>query len=254
MESAPAVPPIVQLAANPLRWQLLGELAGSDYRVRELTNRIGQPQNLVSYHLRLLRQGGLIAATRSTYDGRDSYYRLDLEHCAKALTDAGLALHPALRLGPAPAVFDPQTPPAVLFVCSGNSARSVIAEALLRHHAGERVTAASAGSNPKSALHPNAIRVLRQEFGIDIRGQSTRHLDSLAGHRFDAVITLCDKAREVCPEYPAARRIHWSTPDPAATDGGSYPIFQRVAADIDGRVRCLLPVLAALIDKEGERR
>jgi len=249
-----AAPPVfVRLAAHPLRWRLLTELAHSDYRVRELVARIDQPQNLVSYHLRLLREDGLVTATRSSFDGRDSYYHLDLDRCAEALTDSGAALHPALRQNAAPPV-----PPAgqqrsrqiaVLFVCTGNSARSPIAEALLRHHTAQHVTVTSAGSRPKPGLHPNTIRVLRDAFDIDVANQQTRHLDTLSGHRFDHVITLCDRAREACPEFAHnPRRIHWSISDPATagdTDQASYPAFQRTAGDIDTRIRHLLPLLPA---------
>jgi protein-tyrosine-phosphatase/DNA-binding transcriptional ArsR family regulator len=248
-----APPVLVRLAAHPLRWRLLTELADSDYRVRELATRVDQPQNLVSYHLRLLRDGGLVAATRSSFDGRDSYYHLDLDRCADALTDTGAALHPALRRNAAPLippVEHKQSPPiAVLFVCTGNSARSPIAEALLRHHTAGRVAVTSAGSRPKRRVHPNTLRVLRVAYGIDIFGQRPQHLDTLAGRRFDHVITLCDRAREVCPEFPHhPRRAHWSIPDPATaddTDQASYPAFQRTAADIDTRIRHLLPVLTA---------
>jgi protein-tyrosine-phosphatase/DNA-binding transcriptional ArsR family regulator len=259
LSSQVAAPPaFVRLAAHPLRWQLLTALADSDYRVRELVTRVGEPQNLVSYHLRLLRGGGLVTATRSGFDGRDSYYHLDLDRCAAALAETGTALHPALRRDAAPS-----TPPAghprsrriaVLFVCTGNSARSPIAEALLRHHTTGRVTVTSAGSRPKAHLHPNTVRVLRDEFGIDVTGRQPRHLDTLADRRFDHVITLCDKARENCPTFPdRPRRIHWSIPDPAAaadTDQGSYPAFQHTAADIDTRIRHLLPVLATIHRKE----
>src|SRR5215207_6975711 len=92
-----APPAFVRLVAHPLRWKLLTALADSDYRVRELVTRVGQPQNLVSYHLRLLRGGGLVTATRSSFDGRDSYYHLDLDRCADALAETGAALRPALR-------------------------------------------------------------------------------------------------------------------------------------------------------------
>src|SRR5262245_65516976 len=95
--SSQATPAFVRLAAHPLRWRLLTELADSDYRVRELVTLVGEPQNLVSYHLRLLRDGGLVTTTRSSFDGRDSYYHLDLDRCAEALIDLGAALHPALR-------------------------------------------------------------------------------------------------------------------------------------------------------------
>src|SRR5919107_718862 len=98
-----AAPAFVRLAGHPLRWQLMTELAHSDLRVRELVTLVGHPQNLISYHLRLLRDGGLVTVTRSSFDGRDSYYHLDLDRCAHVLTDCGTALHPALgRVGGAP--------------------------------------------------------------------------------------------------------------------------------------------------------
>ncbi|HEU4424036.1 MAG TPA: ArsR family transcriptional regulator [Pilimelia sp.] len=250
--SSQAAPAFVRLAGHPLRWRLLAELARSDLRVRELVNLVGQPQNLVSYHLRLLRDGGLVTATRSSFDGRDSYYHLDLDRCAQALAGTGAALHPALHLGTA--THAPPVPPqrrpglTVLFVCTGNSARSPIAEALLRQRTAGHVAAISAGSRPKSQLHPNTVRVLRHHFGIDIAGQRPRHLETLTGRRFDYLITLCDKAREVSPEFDShRRRLHWSIPDPAAAgndDRASYPAFTRTATDIDARVRHLLPVLA----------
>jgi protein-tyrosine-phosphatase/DNA-binding transcriptional ArsR family regulator len=248
-----AAPPFfVGLVAHPVRWKLLTALADSDYRVRELVTRVGHPQNLVSYHLRLLRGGGLVTASRSSHDGRDSYYHLDLDRCADALTETGAALHPALGEYVAPTIPSGGQPRAqqvaVLFVCTGNSARSPIAEALLRHYSADRVTVTSAGSRPKTHLHPDAVRVLDDLFGIDISGQQPRHLDTLADRRFDHVITLCDKAREVCPEFPdLPRRVHWSIPDPATSGAGpgSYAAFKRTAADIDTRVRHLLPVLGA---------
>lgn len=246
-------PALVRLAAHPLRWRLLTALAGSDYRVRELVTLVGEPQNLVSYHLRLLRDGGLVTSTRSSFDGRDSYYHLDLDRCGDALVETGAALHPALRWEPAPHPHpvDLRRSPSVgvFFMCTGNSARSPIAEALLRHRTGGQVEVASAGSRPKPRLHPNAIRVLRDEFGIDVTGQRPRHVETVTGRRFDYVISVCDKAREVCPDFPEQpRRVHWSIRDPAAVGGTeelSYPAFQRTAADLDARVRQLLPVLTA---------
>jgi ArsR family transcriptional regulator, arsenate/arsenite/antimonite-responsive transcriptional repressor / arsenate reductase (thioredoxin) len=241
---AASPPAFVQLAAHPLRWRLLTELADSDYRVRELVARVDQPQNLVSYHLRLLRNGGLVTFRRSSFDGRDRYYHLDLDRCADALTDSGAALHPALRRDTAPPMPVIKPPGSrrvgVLFVCTGNSARSPVAEALLRHHTADHITVTSAGTRPKRHLHPDAIRVLRETFGIDVSSQRPQHLDTLAAHRFSHVITLCDRAREACPAFTHhPRRAHWSIPDPARADDGnqaSYPGFQRTAADIDARV------------------
>lgn len=255
-ESGP--PPFVQLAAHALRWRLLSELAGSDRRVRELVARVEEPQNLVSYHLRLLRDAGLVHATRSSFDGREAYYHLDLDRCAHGLAASGDALHPALRRDVPPripAVERWPSRPAVLFVCTGNSARSPIAEALLRHHTAGQVDVTSAGSQPRDAMHPGAVRVLRDAFGIDISSQRPRHLESLADHRFDYVLTLCDRAREVCPDFPGhPRHIHWSIADPSA-GGRSSPgnsVFERTLAEIDTRVRHLLPVLAATVTQTQE--
>ena len=234
----------MRLAAHPLRWRLLSELADGDLRVRELVTLVGEPQNLVSYHLRLLREGGLVTATRSSFDGRDSYYHLDLDRCGAELAAAGAALHPALRAEPGPRHAPRVHPVRLLFVCTGNSARSPIAEALLRHRTGGRVAAASAGTRPRPRLHPLAVRAMREEFGVDITGHRPQPLAAVPG-RFDYVISLCDKAREECPELPGSpRRVHWSVPDPAADARPSYAAFRQTAAGIDTRIRHLLPALA----------
>jgi protein-tyrosine-phosphatase len=125
-------------------------------------------------------------------------------------------------------------------LCTGNSARSQIAEALLRHHGGTRVEAFSAGSHPKQ-LHPNALRAMRERFGIDISGQRVKHLSEFTGRRFDYVISLCDRLREICPDFPGSpEMVHWSIPDPAAEGAGEYAPFERTAADLDTRVRFLI--------------
>jgi protein-tyrosine-phosphatase len=133
----------------------------------------------------------------------------------------------------------------VLFLCTGNSARSQIAEALLTHTGGGAFEAASAGSHPKP-LHRNAVRVMRTR-GIDISGNRSKHLDELASQRFDVVITLCDRVREVCPEFPSRPQLaHWSIPDPArdaVTERASYPAFERTAAELETRIRFLVPQL-----------
>jgi len=238
-------PSFVRVAGHPLRWRLLGELARSDRRVRELVGLVNEPQNLVSYHLGRLRSAGLVGARRSTFDARDAYYHLDLVNCADALAAAGLALHPGLRLAPVPAAA-PAGRCRVLFVCTGNSARSPAAEALLRRRA-DQVEVASAGSRPKP-LQPNTVRVLR-EYGIELAGRPPQHLSAVEDQRFDYVITLCDRVREVCPEFPGrAEQVHWSIPDPAAsggTDEDTYPAFQRMAAELETRIGFLLAAISA---------
>jgi protein-tyrosine-phosphatase/DNA-binding transcriptional ArsR family regulator len=228
------VPLLLRMAAHPLRWALMTELASGDRRVRELVAAVGEPQNLVSYHLRLLRTAGLVAARRSSFDGRDSYYHLDLARCATAFGDAAAALHPAL----VPADRGWPRGSSVLFLCTGNSARSPMAEALLRHRV-EGIQVTSAGSHPAPRLHPNAVRVLREDYGIDLEPRRPQSLDAVAGRRFDHVITLCDKIREVARDHGSAVTTHWSLPDPSAgadTDLEAYPEFQRVAMELDTRI------------------
>src|ERR1700678_1986422 len=88
-EKVPSPPGFLALAGHPVRWRLLGELARSDRQVRELTALAGQPQNLVSYHLRKLRAGGLVVMRRSSADGRDAYYSIDLVRCGALLAGGG---------------------------------------------------------------------------------------------------------------------------------------------------------------------
>jgi ArsR family transcriptional regulator, arsenate/arsenite/antimonite-responsive transcriptional repressor / arsenate reductase (thioredoxin) len=241
-------PMFVRLASHPVRWRLLRELVHSDRTVRELTTLVDEPQSLVSYHLRLLRDGGLVSARRSSADGRDSYYAIDLVACQEALRTAGGALHPALQLAPAPQgprMLRPRRRPRVLFLCTGNSARSQMAEALLERMSAGAIGAASAGSHPKP-LHRNAVRVLRKR-GIDISANRTKHLDEFASHRFDTVITLCDRVREICPAFPSSPElVHWSVRDPALegpTDRASYPAFERTVAELETRISFRLHLL-----------
>ena len=242
-------PPFVRLASHPLRWRLLRELVRSDRAVWELMMLVEEPQSLVSYHLRLLRDGGLVSARRSSADGRDNYYAIDLMACREALQTAGGALHPALRLAPVP-VAPSRTGRLsrrrrVLFLCTGNSARSQIAEALLERMSAGAIEAASAGSHPKP-LHPNAVGVLRKR-GIDISANRTKHVDEFVSQRFDTVITLCDRVREVCPEFSSrSELVHWSMSDPAlegATNHASYPAFERTAAELVTRIGFRLHLL-----------
>ena len=242
-------PEILGLLGDPLRWRLVTELGHSDRRVGELVQQVGKPQNLVSYHLGLLRHGGVVRSRRSSADGRDVYYSVDLLGCRDQLRSAGVALHPGLRLAPSTVDVAAGTrgKRRVLFLCTGNSARSQIAEALIEHCGAGAVEARSAGSHPKP-LHPNAVRVMAER-GIDISGRTTKSLTRFTRTRFDRVITLCDKVREICPEFPGAPvAAHWSIADPAAegdTDASSYAAFQHVAEEIDARVGLLLADLTS---------
>ena len=169
-DPAAASQEFLRLAGDPLRWRLLTELARSDRHVRELTGLLDRPQNLVSYHLGKLRAAGLVSARRSSADARDAYYTVDLGRFGELLAQAGRAVHPGLRLARVaplvPAALAGRTAARLLFLCTGNSARSRIAEALAVARSGGRVEAHSAGSRPKP-VHPNAVRVLRER-GIEV--------------------------------------------------------------------------------------
>jgi protein-tyrosine-phosphatase len=245
----------LQLVAEPHRWGLLEELTRSDRRVGELVELLDEPQNLVSYHLAELRRAGLVSARRSSADGRDNYYRVEPQRCSEFLASAGSALQPGLRLAPVP--LEPvnisgRSAPKVLFLCTGNSARSQMAEALLEHLSGHQIQAHSAGSHPKP-LHPNAVRAMAER-GIDISGRPTKHLSRFVRTRFDRVITLCDKVREVCPEFPGQpTAVHWSIADPAAaegdTDADTYAVFERTADDTENRIKLLIAQVTAAFNE-----
>ena len=113
----------------------------------------------------------------------------------------------------------------VLFVCTGNRARSQMAEGLLRHLAGERFDVYSAGTLPSgmSALTVEAMR----EIGIDISGQRSKSVDEFTGRNFDYVITVCDSARQVCPAFPGnGERLHWDIEDPSDTEARGVSLTQ----------------------------
>ena len=122
----------------------------------------------------------------------------------------------------------------VLILCTGNSARSQMAEGLLRHDAGERFDVESAGTKP-GIVRPEAIAVMN-ELGIDISGHRSKHVDEFAWQQFDYVITVCDNARESCPVFfGAAKRLHHSFDDPAAGSGSEkerLSLFRRVRDEL----------------------
>ena len=127
----------------------------------------------------------------------------------------------------------------VLILCTGNSARSQMAEGLLRQDGGEAFEVESAGVEP-SRVRPEAIEAMR-EIGIDISNHRSKSVDEFAGQAFDYVITVCDNAQERCPVFPAqTRRIHWSFDDPAAAIGDErarLAVFRRVRDEIRSRLR-----------------
>ena len=240
----PRPPDFLKLLAHDLRWSLVTALSHSDHRVHELVRLLDQPMNLVSYHLKQLRDQQLVTERRSSADGRDVYYSLDLDQLRTRFFATGEAIHPAFAPTSSAAMdaVDTQAPKArVLFLCTHNSARSQMAEGILRHFAGSRVEVFSAGSQP-SAVHPDALQVLAT-MGIDISQQHSKHLDELTGQSFDYIITVCDRIREACPVFPDdPDRIHWSFADPAAIEDADERAhaFRQTAQQLVTRVRYLL--------------
>jgi protein-tyrosine-phosphatase/DNA-binding transcriptional ArsR family regulator len=245
--SAPP-PDLLKALAHDLRWKLVTLLARGDHRVYELVRLLDQPMNLISYHLKQLRDQHLVTERRSSADGRDVYYSLDLDLLRTRYFAAGEALHPALAnsdsLPVDQADVNRHSPMRILFLCTHNSARSQMAEGILRHFGGNRVAAFSAGSQP-AAVHPDAVRVLAT-MGIDISQQRSKHLDSFADQSFDYIITVCDRVREACPVFPNdPERIHWSFADPAVIEDADERAFafRQTAQQLVTRVRYLLTLI-----------
>ncbi len=126
----------------------------------------------------------------------------------------------------------------VLFLCTHNSARSQMAEGLLRHLAGERFEAHSAGTEA-TRVRPLAVRAMA-ELGADVSGQESKTLDRYLNEPFDYVVTVCDDANEACPVFPGAKqRLHWSLPDPSKATGAEskrLEVFRSVRDEIRARI------------------
>jgi arsenate reductase (thioredoxin) len=135
----------------------------------------------------------------------------------------------------------------VIFVCTGNSARSQMAEALLRHDGGARFDVVSAGVSPRG-VHPLTIRAL-QKVGIDISGARSKSVDEFLGQPFDYVITVCDRARASCPVFPGgSETLHWGLDDPVEAEGSEaerMAAFDRVLKEVSARIRTFIPIATA---------
>lgn len=247
MSVAPS-PPVLGVLAHDLRWTIVSLLAPGDLRTSEIVERTGQPPNLVSYHLARLREAGLVSARRSAADGRDSYHALDLDALGRAMAGAAGQIQPGLVTISPPDQPGPggraQGSVQVLFICSGNSARSPMAAGWVNHLGGGRVTARSAGVSP-AQLHPLAVAAMAER-GVDISGHRATALAACAGGAFERVITLCDRARENCGQLPpSAMAVHWSIPNPAQAHPPDLEAFRATARELRRRIGHLLTVLQA---------
>lgn len=237
---SPPMPEALRLLSDETRWRLIGELRWSDRQVGELCEHLNLPQNLVSYHLGVLRQAGLVRTHRSDADGRVLYYALDLAALQRHLRSIGGALALPMQAAAPASVAGP-----VLFICTRNSARSQIAEAWLRHLSGGRVITRSAGTAPAS-VQPLAVQVMA-EAGIDIGYQRAKRIDDAVETPPAVVVTVCDLAREECiATLDAPLCLHWSIPDPVAVSGSEserLAAFRAARDELRLRVEGLLGLL-----------
>lgn len=239
----------LKLLAHDIRWQILLALSRSDHRVEELVNRVKQPHNLLSYHLKRLRLHHVVSERRSSADGRDIYYSLNLVQFRQLYFQAGESVHPVVSDPAHQTETDVENlryaPVRVLFLCTHNSARSQMAEALLRQLGGDQVEVFSAGSEPTS-IHPLAVKVMSKS-GLDLSQQKSKHLNKFLGQHFDYVVTVCDRVRESCPVFPGdPEQIHWSIPDPAVIEGDRQTQekgFLNVSNELRTRIEFLLLVI-----------
>jgi arsenate reductase (thioredoxin) len=141
----------------------------------------------------------------------------------------------------------------VLFLCTGNSARSVFAEYFLRRLGGARFESYSAGANPSGSVNPMTLKVLRERFAIDASDARSKSWDELRGIQFDFVITVCDNARETCPVWPGQPIIaHWGVEDPAAFAGSEAArerFFHGVALTLYTRLQIFTSLPLEQLDK-----
>jgi len=241
---APDVLPFFKALADETRLSILRLLALTDLKSGEIVEQLRVPQNAVSYHLKHLRALGLLRDRRSTADARDVYYSLDFDRLQALYMTAGDALQvaaaPAEDTGDASA-SSLDRPLRVLFLCTHNSARSQLAEGIMRRLGGDAVEVYSAGSAP-TAVHPIALTLLRR-WDDDPARYTSKSLDLFVGQRFDYIITVCDRVRDGCPVFPDDPvRIHWSFPDPALVEDpdAQARAFGAVQRELCTRIRYLL--------------
>lgn len=234
-----------RLLADETRHTMVRLLAVSDLRASELGAMLSMPSNAVAYHLKQMRAQGVLRERHSTADGRDVYYYLDRDRLQHLYAAAGDSLAPGL-VTTAPGEQSNGAPPRsrplrVLFLCTHNSARSQMAEAIMRQMGGNHVDVYSAGSVP-TEFHPDALAVLH-EMDIDAIGLAPKSLVAFIGEPFDYIITVCDRVRETCPAFVGdPSQIHWSIPDPTLIEDPDQrrAALRNVARELQTRIRYLL--------------
>lgn len=244
----------LRAVSDETRLAIIRLLSVGDLRSGEIGERLHLPTNALAYHVKQLRSAGLLHERHGSADGRDVYHRLDLDQLSALYAAAGDLLHPGLasvagaspgqqeREQPRPkAESQVALPLRVLFLCTHNSARSQLAEAILRHVGGDSVEAHSAGSAP-TEIHPDVIALLRA-MGVDPSRQHAKSLERFQADTFDYVVTVCDRIREICPTFTGQPvQVHWSIPDPMECDAPDQrrDLLRAIAGELMTRIRYFL--------------
>jgi arsenate reductase len=248
---------VLKAMADPNRLRILDRLAQSEACHAELKEQLGLPSNLLSHHLGVLRETGLVQTRPDTVDARWIYYRAETAVLSRWRSWFDTFFDPR-RLQPRPPLYGPESQHkndilsyleraeeqprrAVLFLCSGNSCRSQMAEAVVNTQLADRWEAVSAGTEPASQVHPNALDTLA-EIGIDWSGHSAKRADQFRAVQFDVVITLCDRARQYVPSW-VKQSVHLGFPDPVeakGTDEEVLGVFRKVRDDVVRQIPAFL--------------
>jgi ArsR family transcriptional regulator, arsenate/arsenite/antimonite-responsive transcriptional repressor / arsenate reductase (thioredoxin) len=227
---------------EPNRLAIISLLSTGPILVGDICNTSGLPLTLVSQHLRVLRESGMVQAERDSNDARAVWYSLNPQRIKEIQTVLSMVFDMTK-------IVDRRIPEVkqspnltrekfrVLFLCSGNSARSQMAEALLQHYGTGLIEARSAGTHPRE-VHPLTIKVLT-EIGIDTTGLKAKHYSVFSRESFRYVITVCDRANEECPDFNGNyQRIHWSIVDPVK-DGNEdelLNVFEQTRQELAERI------------------
>jgi arsenate reductase len=228
--------------ADPYRLHILDLLTQGEACHSELKEQVGLRPNLLSHHLRVLRQAGLVRTRHDTMDGRWIYYAVNKDNLAYWRAWLGQFLDPArvqdrsALCGPEGRQTSENRPHSdeadrkhkrfVLFLCTGNSCRSQMAEAIVNTRLNDEWAAFSAGTQPAGCVHPLAVESLA-EIGIDWRGHSAKHADEFRTIPFDLIVTLCDNAKKNHPAWLDQSQpvpFHLGFPDPARATGSEAEV------------------------------
>lgn len=243
-------PAIFKAMADPNRLRILDLLMQGESCNYELTEWLNITPSLLSHHLRTLREAGLVVSRRDAIDGRWVYYAVDRETVVfwrqwfSEMFDLARIQPRSSGCGPENQLSEVEPDGAqhrVLFLCTGNSARSQMAEAIVNTRLAGRWQAVSAGTHPADRVHPLAVAAL-DELGIDWHDQQTKTTDNFQGEPFDLVVTLCNNARREVPDWVESS-VHVGFTDPVQARGSEaeiWQVFRQVRNDIAAQIPTFL--------------